>query len=322
MSGFGEDGAGHLYVTSLEGPVRRIVQDGSDLALQPVGDFDQPLGVAAPPGDPNRLFVFEKAGRIVNRDGSVFLNLTALVRDVGSEEGLLSVAVAPDYATSGRVYAFYNDNAGDLQVDEYRRTALSPDRSLVSTRRPILTITHRQGSNHNGGQMLFGPDRMLYLSVGDGGPQGDPEGDAQSLSSLLGKILRIDVTPAGTVDPPPPGPPADTAAPVLRSRAPRSQRVLRLRGAVAFARCSEACTVRARGRLRIKKRRYRMTSATRASQSTGRLRLKVVLTRRGRVALRRALRRGRRASVSITLRATDLAGNRSPAERHVVRVRR
>ncbi len=226
-----------------------------------------------------------------------------------------------DYATSGRVYAFYNDNAGDLQVDEYRRTALSPDRSLVSTRRPILTITHRQGSNHNGGQMLFGPDRMLYLSVGDGGTQGDPEGDAQSLGSLLGKILRIDVDGSGPVAPPPVTPP-DATPPVLRSRAPRSQRVLRLRGAVAFARCSEACTVRARGRLRIKKRRYRMTSATRASQSTGRLRLKVVLTRRGRVALRRALRRGRRASVGITLRATDLAGNRSPAERHLVRVRR
>ena len=105
----------------------------------------------------------------------------------GGEQGLLSVAVAPDYATSGRVFIFYTDNGGDLQVDEFRRAPAGRSRT------PVLTIQHDQADNHNGGQLLFGPDDALYLSTGDGGTQGDPEGDAQNLGSLLGKILRIDV---------------------------------------------------------------------------------------------------------------------------------
>ena len=159
------------------------------------------------------------------------IDIRGIVADSG-EQGLLSVAVAPDYATSGRLFLFYTDNGGDLQVDELRG----------GVRTPVLTIQHDQANNHNGGQLLFGPDNALYLSTGDGGTQGDPEGDAQNPSSLLGKILRIDVAAARLAaaawrD-------ADVTAPVLSVRVPRRQRVLRLRGAVAYVRCSEACTRR------------------------------------------------------------------------------
>ena len=141
--------------------------------------------------------------------------------------------MAPDYATSGRVFVFYTNNGNDLQLDEYRRTADGPDRADLSTRRPILTIPHDQAMNHNGGQLLFGPDGRLYLSTGDGGTQGDPEGDAQSLGSLLGKVLR-----------------SRRGSPAVRRRhrrpegahqVKRRQRVLRARGVVAYVRCSESC---------------------------------------------------------------------------------
>jgi glucose/arabinose dehydrogenase len=321
VSGFGEDGAGRLYVTALTGPVYRLTQASPGvLATSSIGSFSQPLAVAAAPGDTQRLFIVEKAGRVLLRTGtsvSEFLDISGLVSDTG-EQGLLALAVAPDYATSGRVFAFYTDNDGNLQLDAYTRTASGPDRSATSTRRPVLTIPHQPADNHNGGQLLFGPDGYLYLSTGDGGVEGDPEGDAQSLSSLLGKVLRIDVDLA-------PGPPAalgDTTAPTLRARVKRRQRVLRRRGAVAYARCNEACSVVARGRLRVGRRALRMRPASHAARTRRSARLKVALTRRGRRVLRRALRRGRRPVVRLTLRATDSAGNRSPAVRRRVRVRR
>jgi hypothetical protein len=233
------------------------------------------------------------------------------------------MAVAPDYAVSGRVFLFYTDNGSDLQLDELVRTGSGPDRTDASTRRSILTVQHDHADNHNGGQLAFGPDGMLYLSTGDGGTQGDPEGDAQSLASLLGKIVRLDVLSPGTSAPPPPvAPAADTKAPSLRTRVRRRQRVLRLSGAVAYARCNEVCSVRAAGTLAIGRRRLPMRAAVRSAQARDRVRLKVRLTRRGTRALRRALRRGRRPVVRLRLRAADQAGNRSAAVRRGVRVRR
>jgi glucose/arabinose dehydrogenase len=325
LSSLGEDGIGRLYAVSLNGPVYRLTQTGATLTLSPIGNFIQPVAVAAPPGDPNRLFVVEKAGRVTLQTGAEFLDVTGLVRDAGGEEGLLALAVAPDYAVSGRVFVFYTDNAGNLQLDEFRRTSAAPERADPATRRPLLTIPHGQADNHNGGQLLFGPDGYLYLSTGDGGTQGDPEGDAQNLGSLLGKILRINPNPAPGAPPPAPLAPADTQAPVLRTRVPRRQRVLRLRGAVAYAGCNEACTIAAAGVLRVGKRRLRLSGArrvARASQAGRRLRLKVRLGRRQARILRRALRRGRRPLVRLTLRATDPAGNRSSPVRRTVRVRR
>jgi glucose/arabinose dehydrogenase len=326
VSSLGEDANGGLYATSLNGPLYRLVEQAGSLDAQQIGTFTQPLGVVSPPGDASQLFVVEKPGRVMLRSGagvSTFLDIAALVSDNGFEEGLLAFAVAPDYATSGHVYAFYTDNNGDLQLDEYTRTGTGPDRSDVSTRRAVMTIPHQQANNHNGGQLLFGPDGYLYLSTGDGGTQGDPEGDAQNLSSLLGKLLRIEprlpgAAPSAVV------PQGDTTPPTLRVRARRRQRVLRLRGVVAYVRCSEACSVAARGRLRIGRARYRMRPLARAAQANRRVMLKVRLTRRGRRALQSSARRGRlrRASVRLNLRATDSAGLRSPAVPRTVRVRR
>jgi glucose/arabinose dehydrogenase len=318
LSGFGEDGTGHLYATSLAGPVYRLMQNGSTLGLSSIGDFNQPLAVAAAPGDTERLFVVEKGGIVKVRTGgqvSDFLDLTPLVRTSGGEEGLLAFAVAPDYVTSGRVFAFYVDGAGDLQLDEYRRTADGPDRADPATRRPLLTIQHDEGTNHNGGQLLFGPDGLLYLSTGDGGGPGtDPNGDAQNPASLLGKVLRLDVgIPPAAVD---------TVAPTLSTRVKRRQRVLRLRGAVAYFRCSEQCSVVAGGRLRIAKRQYKLRRVGKSAEAGSRVRVRVVLPAKGRRALKRALADGRRPRVSLGLRARDATGNRSPLTRRTVIVKR
>jgi glucose/arabinose dehydrogenase len=326
LTSFGEDGVGRLYVTSQAGPVSLLTASGNTLMAQPVGNFAEPAAVAAPPGDPDRLFIAELGGHVRLRIGGQvhdFLDIDALVA-TGGEQGLLAVAVAPDYATSGRVFVFYTANDGDLTLDEVRRSAADPNRADPATRRNLLTIEHSAAGNHNGGQLQFGPDGYLYLSTGDGGGQGDPEGDAQSVGSLLGKVLRINPTPT-IAPPPPPLAPADTRAPRLSTRVPRRQRVLRLGGAVAYAGCDEACTIAAAGVLRVGKRRLRLAGArrvARASQVGRRLRLKAGLKRRQARILRRALRRGRRPTVRLSLRATDPAGNRSPVTRRTVRVRR
>jgi hypothetical protein len=171
----------------------------------------------------------------------------------------------------------------------------------------VITIQHDQADNHNGGQLLFGLDGGLYLSTGDGGTQGDPEGDAQNPNSLLGKILRFDV---------------GAGAPVVSLRVPRRQRVLRLHGAVAYVRCSEPCTLFAGGTLRIGRRKLLLRHVTTKARSSPRKRLKVRLTKRSARLLRHALADGRRPRVQIRLRARDAAGNHSALLRRSLRVRR
>jgi glucose/arabinose dehydrogenase len=124
-----------------------------------------------------------------------FLDISSDVRtDV--ERGLLSMAFARDYATSGRFYLYFTDNTGDIHIQELRRSAGDPDVADRSTRRNLLTIRHREFGNHNGGQLQVGPDGMLYAGTGDGGGGGDPHRNGQRLSVLLGKLLRIDPRPA------------------------------------------------------------------------------------------------------------------------------
>jgi glucose/arabinose dehydrogenase len=164
-----------------------------------IGSFDAPIYVAAPRGDNSRLFVVERAGRIVVVRGghklrTPFLDIRGKVSG-GGERGLLSMAFAPDYASSGRFYVCYTDNGGDVRVVEYRRA--TADRARASSARNVITIEHSQFSNHNGGQIQFGPDGLLYIGVGDGGSEGDPNNTGQNLGTLLGKILRIDPRPGG-----------------------------------------------------------------------------------------------------------------------------
>lgn len=311
VSGFGEDGVGHLYATSLAGEVYRLGENSSGtLTKASIGSFDQPLAVAAPPGDPNQLFIVEKPGRVQLHTPSgttQFLDIRSQVQD-GGEQGLLALAVSPDYATTHRVFLFYDDNGGDLQLDQYRD----------GVRTPVATIQHDQADNHNGGQLLFGPDNLLYLSTGDGGTQDDPEDDAQNPSSLLGKILRFDVgvsLPSGP-------PPADTTGPTLRTKVRARQRVLRLHGAVAYVRCSEACTVSTGGTLLIRGRKLLLQRAVGDAGPSLKARLEVRLRKRSSRLLRGALAQGRRPLVKIRIRAHDAAGNGSGLVTHTLRVRR
>jgi hypothetical protein len=311
VSGFGEDGVGHLYATSLAGDVYRLGESGGNLTKTSIGTFDQPVSVAAAPGVTNELFLALKPGLVVRwtpSGSSIVLDIRSLVQDSG-EQGLLSVAVAPDYATSGRLFIFYTDNSGDLQVEQLRG----------GVRTPVLTIQHDQADNHNGGQLLFGPDKALYLSTGDGGTQGDPEGDAQNPGSMLGKILRIDVDPqpAGSG-----GGEADLTAPTLAVHAPRRQRVARLHGAIVYVRSNQNSSLRAGGTLLIGQRRVPLRRRHATLVANQRKRLLVRVRPRGRRLLRAALRRGGHPRIVLTLRATDTAGNRSALVRRGVRVRR
>jgi glucose/arabinose dehydrogenase len=169
---------------------------GGGVRLEEVGQFNQPTYVHQPPaGADGLLFVVEQAGRIKameleSGDQHTFLEIAGKVSS-GGERGLLSVAFAPDYASSGKFYVYYTGQGGDLVIEEYRRSG-DPLAADQSSARKLLEIEHSQFANHNGGQLQFGPDGMLYVGTGDGGSFGDPAENAQSRNSLLGKLLRID----------------------------------------------------------------------------------------------------------------------------------
>jgi glucose/arabinose dehydrogenase len=165
-----------------------------------VGRFNRPVYVHGPEGADGLLFVVERAGRIEvlvagKQARRPFLNITPRVSCCAGERGLFSVAFAPDYASSRRFYVYFTDRQGDLRVEEYRSRGDDPLRARKGSRRKVIEIRHRRYSNHNGGQLQFGPDRHLYMATGDGGSFGDPGENAQDKGSLLGKLLRIDPTP-------------------------------------------------------------------------------------------------------------------------------
>ena len=170
--------------------------------LVKVGTFDQPLYVTAPTGDRRRVMVVEQPGRIyVVRDGrrlaTPFLDIRSKVLS-GGEQGLLGLAFPPDYAKSGRFYVYYTRKDGRQSVSEFRRS--TADRADAGSERQVLVMADPEG-NHNGGQLNFGPDGLLYIGTGDGGGAGDQHGtigNAQDLGSLLGKILRIDPASSGS----------------------------------------------------------------------------------------------------------------------------
>jgi glucose/arabinose dehydrogenase len=169
---------------------------GGGVRLAEVGVFDSPTYVHQPPsGAEGLLFVVEQPGRIkvmemASGDQHTFLDIAGKVSS-GGERGLLSVAFAPDYATSGLFYVYYTRQGGDLVIEEYRRSQ-DPIAADQSSARKVLDIEHSRFANHNGGQLQFGPDGLLYIGTGDGGSFDDPAENAQDRNSLLGKLLRID----------------------------------------------------------------------------------------------------------------------------------
>jgi len=177
-----------------------LVPSGASAAvhLDSIGIFSDPVHVTSLPGEPDRLLVVEQGGTIQLVDHGVaspFLDLTnPRIVSAGGERGLLSVAPAPDYATSHHLYVYFTNTSGNVEIDEF---TASGDTVPLSSRRPLLVVPHPTYANHNGGQLQFGPDGMLYAATGDGGAAGDPNGNAQNLNSLLGKMLRINPTPSG-----------------------------------------------------------------------------------------------------------------------------
>lgn len=174
--------------------------------------LDSPVRLVSPPGD-RRLFVVEQPGRIRvfgldGTDRGTFLDLVGSI-SAGGERGLLGLAFAPDYATSGRFFVDFTDQAGNTRLVRYSVSS-DPDRADPASADTLLTVG-QPFANHNGGHLEFGPDGWLYLGLGDGGSGGDPGNRAQDGQSLLGKLLRLDVS--GAVALPAPGNPFSGSAP-------------------------------------------------------------------------------------------------------------
>jgi glucose/arabinose dehydrogenase len=165
--------------------------------------FTQPVAFVQDPSDPTVQLVVQQDGRVrVLKDfvvqGTDYLDLRSQVRNEG-ERGLLGLAFAPDYATSGRVFVNFINNDGDTVIARFRRAADDPLRADPQSRFDFRwpdgrRVIEQPFSNHNGGNLVFGPDGHLYLGMGDGGSGNDPMHNAQNPRSLLGKMLRLDVS--------------------------------------------------------------------------------------------------------------------------------
>jgi len=204
--GSGEDGptgtgtaAAAPRTTQASGETTQAKASAADgVRLVKIGTFATPVYVAAPPADTRRIFVVEQGGtiRVITggkRVARPFLDIRSKVIS-GGEQGLLSMAFAPDYAKSRRFYVNYTNRGGSQSVVEYRRSKSNPARADASSARLVLRYDDEE-ANHNGGLVTFGPDKMLYIGTGDGGGGDDQHGargNAQDLGSLLGKMLRID----------------------------------------------------------------------------------------------------------------------------------
>jgi glucose/arabinose dehydrogenase len=170
-----------------------------------VGNFSSPVYVTGPRGAGGRLFVVEQGGviKVLGKGGRgrqhTFLDIHRKVQ-AGGEQGLLSVAFDPRFRRNGLFYVYYTRSGGDIVIEEYRRAGGRKRgmRARSGSGRKVLVVEHSENSNHNGGQLQFGPKGLLYIGTGDGGSGYDPPENAQNKSSLLGKLLRIDPHRKGT----------------------------------------------------------------------------------------------------------------------------
>jgi glucose/arabinose dehydrogenase len=159
--------------------------------------FTAPTGVAAPKSQPGKVYVVEQGGVIkVVEKGRVrtqsFLDISSLV-SAGGERGLLSVAFHPNYSKNKLFYVDYTDTDGNTRVVEYRSDG---QQAIASSARQLMFET-QPFANHNGGQLAFGPDGLLYIGFGDGGSAGDPNNNGQTFTTKLAKIWKLDVNRPG-----------------------------------------------------------------------------------------------------------------------------
>jgi glucose/arabinose dehydrogenase len=162
------------------------------------GGFASPVYAIGAPGNRNALFVVSQEGvitRLAQGSRNTFLDIRGRVA-FGGERGLFSIAFHPRYAQNRRFFVYYTNDAGDLRIVGFRANAAGT-RAIKSTANVRVAIRHRSASNHNGGQLAFGRNGLLYIGTGDGGGGGDPNNNAQSRSSRLGKLLYLDVDRAG-----------------------------------------------------------------------------------------------------------------------------
>src|SRR4029079_1785647 len=172
-----------------------------------VSGLTLPVGFVQDPSNPSIQYVIEQGGRIRTIvSGTLlttpFLDVSSLISCCG-EQGLLGLAFPVDYGTSRRFYINYTNTAGNTVVARYLRSASNPLLADPTTRFPlrwggVSTEILQPFSNHNGGHIAFGPDGFLYIGMGDGGSGNDPQNNAQNATSLLGKMLRVDVNVALT----------------------------------------------------------------------------------------------------------------------------
>ena len=182
-------------------PAGALDPAGRAVTMEPfVEGLDSPLAAVNAGDGSGRLFVVEQGGLIrIVRDGKLlpdaFLDVSAEVKS-GGEQGLLGLAFHPDYPKDPRFFVDYTDTNGDTHVASFTVDPSNPDRADPSSEQRLLFVDQPY-ANHNGGALAFGPDGDLYVALGDGGSGGDPHGNGQKLSTMLGKILRIDVGAAG-----------------------------------------------------------------------------------------------------------------------------
>src|SRR5262245_8822987 len=157
------------------------------------------LAVTGAPGDNGFVYALRKnTGDIIRIDTTTGAQTTFLDIPDGhfstqSERGVLNVVFHPDYAANGRFFVYLTNTTGDIELREYARSIGDATVANATPVQTILTIPHGDFANHNGGSLAFGPDGNLYIGIGDGGSANDPDGNAQNINVLLGKILRIDV---------------------------------------------------------------------------------------------------------------------------------
>jgi glucose/arabinose dehydrogenase len=167
------------------------------LTLTPFVDgLEMPVFITSVPGENDKLFVVEKVGRVrLVQNGEVqeqsILDIQDLV-STGNEQGLLGLAIHPDFQDNGYIYVNYTDNEGQSQDTQIVRYSVTDGVAARDSAKTILTV-EQPHSNHNAGMISFGPDGYFYIVLGDGGSGGDPDQNGQNMNSLLGKMLRIDV---------------------------------------------------------------------------------------------------------------------------------
>jgi glucose/arabinose dehydrogenase len=165
--------------------------------------YDNPVGITYTPDESGRLFAWEQGGLIwvIDANGEVgfdpFLDISdrlpvGVFRGGYSEQGLLGLAFHPEYAENGLLFVHYSNQDGDTIIARYQVSENDPNAADPASGTPLLFVD-QPFENHNGGQLAFGQDGYLYVGLGDGGSQGDPDNHAQTPDDLLGKILRIDV---------------------------------------------------------------------------------------------------------------------------------